>query len=530
MALTKVTERMSTGEIVSVMDFGAVADGVTDDGPAIQAAIDSTNGFQYKRLVFPTGTYMIKTPINLTDLRRYRRSIIDFQNSQIYLETSGQPGFDCTGTGWLTFANGFINGQSSNSPSSAILFAPKEVNDTQFTNDMQPTLSNMFIDGTFTKCPLIAIGMAPLTFNNEVKLFGGTKSAISISRTNVLSEASVYSTIATTDSYIDANSFWAGERAFFSGGDRGASEALDVPVIQVEGRCNYMNFDHCYIGSPNGGPQFEIDVTNESITTPFFVRDIRTEAPVTPRNSIVIKGDNTVGRLNHSGGRWVNDTYLVRATGNSTVGGTIKYPLTSDGGGGGDDVSLYNVSSITTIPTHPFTVTNSITGSITAYGSNSQEANLSLPAASDEKYKFITTTSDTDRSHVSVRLSSDQTVTAGNTDTIEFDTEEIDNLTEFNTTTYTFTATHYGLYLIAGYVSCSAAGTPAVAQVTLDFSSAPDKNVINQKDLTGQDSIDFSFVQKMEAGETLSLTLAATTNNVQIESAARKSILTITRI
>ena len=50
-------------QTVSVMDFGAVGDGVTDDTAAIQAAITSlTNG---GTIFFPTGNYVVATTLNL---------------------------------------------------------------------------------------------------------------------------------------------------------------------------------------------------------------------------------------------------------------------------------------------------------------------------------------------------------------------------------------------------------------------------------------------------------------------------------
>ena len=43
MALTKVTYSMIEGDVVNVLDFGAVGDGTTDDAAAIQAAMDSVS-------------------------------------------------------------------------------------------------------------------------------------------------------------------------------------------------------------------------------------------------------------------------------------------------------------------------------------------------------------------------------------------------------------------------------------------------------------------------------------------------------
>lgn len=64
----------------SVGDFGAVADGITDDASAIQSALDAfkdTGGIIY----FPFGTYLIKTPVLF-----YSNQTLWFENGAVLLQ------------------------------------------------------------------------------------------------------------------------------------------------------------------------------------------------------------------------------------------------------------------------------------------------------------------------------------------------------------------------------------------------------------------------------------------------------------
>jgi len=53
-------------ETISVMDFGAAGDGVTDDTTAINNAITAISTLTAPRLIFPTGVYKITSNINFT--------------------------------------------------------------------------------------------------------------------------------------------------------------------------------------------------------------------------------------------------------------------------------------------------------------------------------------------------------------------------------------------------------------------------------------------------------------------------------
>jgi len=54
-------------DVVSVKDFGAVGDGVTDDTAAIQAAINASAGF--RSVYFPSGTYKVTSQITIANDR-----------------------------------------------------------------------------------------------------------------------------------------------------------------------------------------------------------------------------------------------------------------------------------------------------------------------------------------------------------------------------------------------------------------------------------------------------------------------------
>lgn len=66
MALTKVSYSMISGAPFNVLDFGAVGNGTTNDGPAVQLAIDAVAALGRGTIVFPPGkSYFMNTQVNV---------------------------------------------------------------------------------------------------------------------------------------------------------------------------------------------------------------------------------------------------------------------------------------------------------------------------------------------------------------------------------------------------------------------------------------------------------------------------------
>ena len=101
-------------ETVSVKDFGAVGDGVTDDTAAIQAAITSASG---KLLHIPSGSYLtskITLPSNITIIGDGASSVIKLNNSQ------DDHLFYATGQQGITLDNFVLDGNKSNQTVGAV--------------------------------------------------------------------------------------------------------------------------------------------------------------------------------------------------------------------------------------------------------------------------------------------------------------------------------------------------------------------------------------------------------------------------
>lgn len=111
-------------DTISVKDFGAVGDGVTDDTSAINAAFavlraaylpDSLSGRNPVTLLFPQGTYLCSGSINATAIRGYGWNV-DFRGAEIISTATGLVSFDLLHSRYGTINNMVIRSESATKP------------------------------------------------------------------------------------------------------------------------------------------------------------------------------------------------------------------------------------------------------------------------------------------------------------------------------------------------------------------------------------------------------------------------------
>lgn len=170
-----VSDKLS--QVISVMDFGAAGDGITDDSEAIQAAVNvlfaSPKG---GTLYFPAGDYLINTTINLNDFNAtalnnlpvlYTKGFrIAGDGSGATRFVGGEPGygfFELIGANLLQF-EGFsvVSTRSTNLPQFGMVGGRK-------TGDGSSGLhsfTDVYIMGRFSKCAMFMLSSEVNTFSS----------------------------------------------------------------------------------------------------------------------------------------------------------------------------------------------------------------------------------------------------------------------------------------------------------------------------------------------------------------------------
>lgn len=117
-----------SGNDINAKDYGAVCDGVHDDAPAFNAAVNAVRAATAEagnmswligrtvRLTAPKGVCRIRSTINFTGI--YGSGIVvDFYGTSLHCETDNQPCLDATGAGQVNFLGLNIHGSEDHTPS-----------------------------------------------------------------------------------------------------------------------------------------------------------------------------------------------------------------------------------------------------------------------------------------------------------------------------------------------------------------------------------------------------------------------------
>ena len=143
---------------VNVRDFGAKADGVSDDAAAINAAIMSIRQsprhpsvrYPSARLWFPTGVYVVKSTIDLTMLDHIG-VLVDGAGSQILGRCGDQVVLDGLGSRWLTIRDLLIHGDEGQPPTVGVQIG----RDADFVVADDHLFENVRISGQFSLACLL---------------------------------------------------------------------------------------------------------------------------------------------------------------------------------------------------------------------------------------------------------------------------------------------------------------------------------------------------------------------------------------
>lgn len=135
-------------------------------------------------------------------------------------------------------------------------------------------------------------------------------------------------------------------------------------------------------------------------------------------------------------------------------------------------------------------------------------------------------------SNVSVYLNHGQVSPSGVPTTIEFDAVTYDNLSEFNTDTYTFTALNAGFYLVKVCIDINPGASSGVFTVNILTTGATVVGVIYHYAITGLSESIVGFVDvELAAGATIYVSIDnGSANNANISTGATKTFMEITRI
>ena len=185
---------------VKLPPFNAVGDNATDNAAAFNSAFDSLRAHQGSELVIPPGNYVVESTINATRLLRNKISAPG-RGSWIILETTGTPGIDFTGSGYLSISDiAFQSAEGAAAPNVMALFARDSATSGAYIGETK--LIDCAFYGPETGTTLKA---CVYNYGDEVAEFRGTRISIRsdscvgyyVTSVNDLNVTSAFETIMT---------------------------------------------------------------------------------------------------------------------------------------------------------------------------------------------------------------------------------------------------------------------------------------------------------------------------------------------
>lgn len=221
-------------DTISVKDFGAIGDGVTDDTLAIQAALDSSIGAS---IYFPSGIYLVSSCLN---------------NTNGYRSLHGQPGaisvmikststdyiIDNTGTNW-----GVIQGIQFES--ATVRVGVYYNRSTTETFSQYNVLRNCRFE--LSTIPSANGGLGVVAYYNRASELGLVENCQFHSDTPAIITAatnSVFLPIYTTEGGADSMTCYEFNKCVFF------SRTTNKPAIRID--AGFVQFFSCYCGSDSG--------------------------------------------------------------------------------------------------------------------------------------------------------------------------------------------------------------------------------------------------------------------------------------
>jgi hypothetical protein len=312
-------------DVVSVKDFGAVGDGVANDAPAFQAAINS--GAKCIRIPAPTVKYLLTQSLNMTGLRGIKfefESSLDINIPQILAKHTGAV-FDLTGAFDCCFVNANVEGDATTTPTCMFLLARNSTN----ASAARHRFFNPRSLGKFSAAVVYNYGSEENDFYSPcfIQTAAG-KPCVYLTATNAASLTSSFATISTGVQSTTVLRFFGG--SYYAQGNSGSENETCFTLNGVADVTISDPFMYC----PYGKSYVFVDTTTSGSAL-VNIKGARGEVSATlPQHGIYFNSGAAVFCANWSvkDSRFPVDSNVIYAEDSTTLAGLQYSSITAQTG------------------------------------------------------------------------------------------------------------------------------------------------------------------------------------------------------